>query len=169
MRSPWPTLLALLPAIAVAVALSGCTSPAASKKGPSAAPAAPQQASGAGAAVPTTPPPPPPGVPLEVGLNAAQVEQLVGKPAEVRPLEANDIKAEVWVYLRAGVPVTREVTTGVREIHWVDPISGRELTRQEPIIGYETETPQLELRLLMFHGKLVNWSQVVRGSDRSFN
>ena len=102
-------------------------------------------------------------------MDAAQVERLVGKPEEVRPMVVNDIRAEVWIYLRSGVPVTRDVTTGMREVHWVDPISGRELTRQEPIIGYETETPQIELRLLMFRGNLVNWTQVAHGSDRSFN
>jgi hypothetical protein len=100
---------------------------------------------------------------------ASEVESMMGKPAEIRPMEVDGLRADVWVYLRSGLPIQKEVTTGMRETAFVDPISGRELTRQEPIMGYVTETPRLELRLLIFNGSLVNWSQIVVGSDRTFS
>lgn len=84
-------------------------------------------------------------------------------------MEVNGVKADVWVYVREGTPKRREITTGMREIQWIDPVSGRELTRQEPILGWVTETPQLELRLLIFKGSLVNWTQIVLGADSQFS
>ena len=100
-------------------------------------------------------------------MKAGEVEGLLGAPVEIRPMEIEGLKAEVWVYLRTGKPMTREITTGMRDVHYVDPISGRELIRQEPIIGYQTQTPNLELRLLMFNGSLLNWSEIVQSISQT--
>ena len=108
-------------------------------------------------------------VPITTGMTPAQIEQVLGKPAEIRPMHAGEHDAEVWIYLRQGDPVVRQVTTGMREVPYVDPLTGVQKTLSEPIYAYVTETPRLELRLLVFQGSLVHWRQSVRGSDKTFS
>lgn len=148
--------LALLP-ILTALAATGCTS--------STTPSSTVAASGPAPAAMSAPA----GVYLAVGMSAAQVEQVAGSPEEVQTTEINGAPAEIWVYTRSGHPVLREVTTGTREVPYVDPISGRELVRQEPIIGYATVTPSIEVRLVLFRGALISWSEVAGEPHVIFN
>lgn len=148
--------LALL-AILAALAATGCTSSTRQSSTIAASGTAPVAVSA------------PAGLPLAVGMNSAQVEQVAGSPDEVQTTEINGAPAEIWVYTRSGNPVLREVTTGTREVPYVDPISGRDLVRQEPIIGYATVTPSIEVRLVLFRGALISWSEIAREPHVIFN
>lgn len=119
--------------------------------------------------VDTPPPPPPEGVPLRLGLRRAEIRELLGRPSAVRPMESGDGKAEVWVYDRPVQTSVRAVSTGMRDEPWVDPITGEMRMLKVPILEYETESRHVELRLLMFHGRLINWAEVPTGTRRQVN
>ncbi len=119
--------------------------------------------------VDTPPPPPPEGIPLRLGLRRSEIKTILGRPTAVRPMESGDGKAEVWVYDRPVKTAVRPVSTGMRDVPWVDPITGEMRMLQEPIIEYETESRRVELRLLMFHGHLINWAEIPLGTRRQIN
>lgn len=106
---------------------------------------------------------------LAFGMSAAQVERAAGRPDEILDTQFNGVPAETWVYIRSGKPTLHAVTTGTRDVPYVDPITGRDLVRQEPIIGYATVTRSVEIRLLMYRDSLVSWSETPREPYVIFN
>jgi len=99
-----PPLLNLLTGLSVVFALAGCaTRPA---------------------AAPETTVAPDPARQLRLGMKAAEIEVLMGKPAEIRkfPSESGDVV--VWIYHRELPARVETVAPTVSEVPWVDPITG---------------------------------------------
>jgi len=99
---------------------------------------------------------------LEKGMPAEEVIRLIGKPAEIKPMETTEGKAETWIYRRELGHQTRQVVTGMRQVptyvgpgmgDGADAQSGMSM-RGEPIYQMETTTTYQVTSLLMFDGKL---------------
>lgn len=138
-----------------AILLPGCASPSASPAAQTAGPAAqPTKAD--------------PSQSLKKGMTRAEVRQLLGEPADTRPVAAGEGKAEVWVYRTIVDSRVNMVPTSMREIPYVDPITGVMKTIQEPVYSQEQVSLTEELQLLWYDEWLVEWKRVRKG-DRAFN
>ncbi|HYD83119.1 MAG TPA: hypothetical protein VEA63_03685, partial [Opitutus sp.] len=69
------------------------------------------------------------------------------------------VESEIWVYARTIEGKPRPMTTGTRDVPYVDPLTGAARTIKEPVYGYEQTTITEETELLMLDGALVQWKQ----------
>ena len=96
---------------------------------------------------------------LHKGQTSAQVETLLGKPAEIRPfsVENGDLRSEVWIYRVIVEEKEWQVPTGIREIPAVNPRTGQSIVIQEPI--YETQQVRTTdiVELPMVEQQLLEW------------
>lgn len=105
---------------------------------------------------------------LRKGLSADEVKSLLGDPKQIKPYVAEGITSEIWVYERIVPGPTRQVPTGTREVPFIDPISGTMRMLQEPIYENEVISIVETTQLLMFAGRLAEWTQS-REAIRNFN
>jgi len=149
-----------LPAVTLAAVLlaAGCTAPSA----------------GVPPAAPVTTPPVAPaatqdtGPELRKGLTAAELKSLLGEPTEVRPFVVNGVASEIWVFERRVPGQTRQVVARMREVPYVNPITGVMRMIQEPVHENETTTIIEKTEVLMYSGIVAEWKKLV-GSERAFN
>jgi hypothetical protein len=100
-------------------------------------------------------------------MSAADVRQRFGAPAEIRPYEkVESVKAEIWVYHGTEFGGVREVGGGVREVPYVDPLSGQTKMMQEPLTRLERMSIRHTVQLLMIEGRVAELSRT-RDIDRS--
>jgi hypothetical protein len=96
---------------------------------------------------------------LQKGMPAERVTALLGAPSEIKPNSGQGITSEIWIYTRDISGPVRQVAAEMREIPYVDPITGIMRTIQEPVFKnqrtYSTETTEL----LMIDGHLTAWKQ----------
>ncbi len=104
---------------------------------------------------------------LKKGLTGAQVTALLGAPAAVKPQKAEGVAAEIWTYTRSTRAGARQVSTGTRDVPYVDPITGVMRNLQEPIFEMQATYVIETTELLMLSGVLAEWKQQVR-VDRQF-
>jgi hypothetical protein len=100
-------------------------------------------------------------------MTGQQVRSVLGQPVRVAPMEAPEGAAEVWTFRRSVVTGTREVQTGVRDVPWMDPVSGESRMLQEPVYGLETTFATEEIELLIFEDRLLDWKRKWVDSRRS--
>lgn len=149
-------LLRFAPALPLAAALlaAGCASPSASNS----ANAAPEAAPASSPAAPE----------LKKGMTAAELKAVLGEPKEVRPFVVNDVASEVWVFERRVPGKTRQVVARMREVPYVDPITGVMRMIQEPVHENETTTLIEVTEVLMFSGVVAEWKRAL-DAERAFN
>ena len=105
---------------------------------------------------------------IKKGMEADEIVRRIGKPSEIRPMETPEGHAEVWVYRRnAGTDGTWTATSVVR-MPVANPLTGVLYTTPEPSYSQERRELLETTNLLMFEGKLVEWTRMVEGK-RSFN
>jgi hypothetical protein len=141
-----------IPVVAVGAALMSTglalASDSNAKVGVPAAPAAENAGSG------RTPPA------LEAGMTAEAVQRVVGKPAEIKPIEAPEGKAETWIYRRQiGKQTTLESTPGNSGSSAL--VEGALATAAPIEYRTKTTTSYQVTSLLMFDGKLIKAKQSV--------
>jgi len=103
---------------------------------------------------------------LEKGMSADAVRKLLGKPAEITMLVTSDGMAEVWVYHR-NLQQSRLVATGTRTA--TAQLGTMQLDAiPEPVYSLESNSVEETLRLLMFQGKLHEWTRQAQ-EGRAFN
>jgi hypothetical protein len=93
-------------------------------------------------------------------MTAEEVQRLVGKPVEIKPIEAPEGKAETWIYRRQiGRQTTQETVPG--NVGSFMLVEGTLST--PPPLEYRTKTTKSYqvTSLLMFEGKLIKAKQSV--------
>ncbi len=108
--------------------------------------------------------------PLEKGMTAEQILALIGKPAEVKPIEAPkglQGPAEIWVYRRTMGTQTVQYPTGERDVPVYGGIGADQTmkTRKELIYTLKHVTVYRVTSLLMVDGRLVLARQSQEQSD----
>ncbi|HEX2854815.1 MAG TPA: hypothetical protein VHO24_16400 [Opitutaceae bacterium] len=101
---------------------------------------------------------------LQEGMTAEEVQRIIGKPAEIKPMESPEGKAETWTYRRVlGKETTQEAvsTSSVPAFNGLPNTMGAAVTLQYRL--KHTVTHQVTT-LLMFEGKLVKARQWVSKS-----
>ena len=91
---------------------------------------------------------------LEVGMSAEQIVQMVGKPKRVKKLKQATIAAEVWYYSFDRPNGMRQVATRMRDVPYVDPITGVMKMLQEPVYSDERSFLVETTELLIIDGAL---------------
>jgi len=112
--------------------------------------------------------------PLEKGMSAETVRQLVGVPAEVEPFKAPEGVAEKWIYRRVLTQRTRLISVGEGTVscHYESPDwSDMPFARRVgvPIRRIQTTTVYQVTALLMHENKLViakQWNEESVRFDR---
>ena len=92
---------------------------------------------------------------LVKGMTAEQVEQIAGKPAEIKPIDSPQGKAETWTYRRVVDRQTRQVAATVAAVDTFR--GGTGVMGSTPMLEYRLESTTIYqvTALLMFDGKLV--------------
>lgn len=102
---------------------------------------------------------------LVVGMSAAEVESLIGKPNEIESLATPEGPATVWVYRRSkGVQVENLHMSDKQITAWVQDADG---TMKEKVVGTEPIFKQVRretfevVRICLFKDRFVNMSKTV--------
>jgi hypothetical protein len=101
-------------------------------------------------------------------MRRAEVTNYLGKPAEVKPFTTEGAAGEIWKYSRVFPGPTRQVSTEMRDIETVDPITGVMSMRKEPAYRNEMTTITEVAELLFIKDLLVEWKQQ-RFADRQLH
>ena len=91
---------------------------------------------------------------LEAGMTAEQIVQIVGKPNRVKKLKQDAIEAEVWYYSFDRPYGVRQIAAQMREVPYVDPITGVMKMMQEPVYSEERSYLVETTELLIINGAL---------------
>jgi len=89
------------------------------------------------------------------GMTADEVRQLLGKPNRVQSYAAAGKTGEIWTYNLSVTEVVKEVSTGVREIESINPMTNQPMTIREPIMTQKRSQHYSTLELLMIDNHLV--------------
>jgi hypothetical protein len=57
-------------------------------------------------------------------MTPAQIEAIMGKPAETRDVASNGTTINVWIYRRTIESRVEGIAPTMNEVPWVDPITG---------------------------------------------
>lgn len=102
------------------------------------------------------------------GMEGEEIVRRIGKPTEIRPLETPEGRAEVWIYRRnAGQDSTLNATTVTQRLV-IHPLTGVHYTVPEPSYSMERREFLETTNLLIYDGRLAEWTRVVE-SKRSYN
>lgn len=102
------------------------------------------------------------------GMEGEEIIRRIGKPTEIRPLETPQGQAEVWVYRRKAGQESTLAATSVVQVPIIHPLTGVQYNAPEARYSMERRDLLETTNLLMFEGKLVEWTRLVEGK-RSFN
>jgi len=107
---------------------------------------------------------------LKAGTPAEEIRRLVGRPDVIRPMEAKDGKAEVWVYRRLAKHIARQSATTTENVSaytGMGDSGGANINVAVPSFRMEHVMVYQVSSLLMFDGKLVTGTQKVE-TERHF-
>ena len=104
---------------------------------------------------------------LAKGLTGVQVRALLGAPAATKPLTTAGVDGQIWSYPFVSTDV-RQVAVTTQEIPAVNPLTGQNTTRTEPVYQDQTMETTDTLHLLMVDDQLIDW-RVVRKEHSQFH
>ena len=96
---------------------------------------------------------------LQKNMSAAQVEALVGEPAEIKPFKAKGLACEIWVYRRKISETVQPLPIGTREVPATNPLTGQSITVTESIYENQFETVIETIELLMVEQRVIEWKR----------
>jgi hypothetical protein len=105
---------------------------------------------------------------LEKGMTEETIIEIIGKPMEVRPMEAPDGKAEMWIYRQETGQRSVQVVVGEREIPAYTGVGNANegmRTTKELIYGTKHVKTYRVTSLLMFNGQLTVARQTQEQSE----
>ena len=105
---------------------------------------------------------------LQKGMTAGEVRKLWGKPEQVKTIEVNGEKVDLWVYRQSVNGPVRDVVDGQQEVTVTDPFTGTVRIVREPVYRQEFTVVKVTIVLQMIAGKLVGWEQAKK-DERSVN
>jgi len=88
---------------------------------------------------------------ISVGMTPAEVQGVLGEPAEVVADEVSVPPVQMWVYRNELPSEFRDVMTRMEEIPFVNPRSGVMTTIEEPVTSQE-RIDRIEVLTLLFQG-----------------
>ncbi|MFA5262670.1 MAG: hypothetical protein WC378_02515 [Opitutaceae bacterium] len=93
---------------------------------------------------------------LKKGMAAKEVQQLLGKPVEIKAVKAPTGKAEVWIYRRETNRQPKQIQTGTNVIKvpytGTDGVEQQRIVAEVPIFTTQFEITEEVLSVLMFNG-----------------
>lgn len=98
-------------------------------------------------------------------MRRSEVANYLGPANEVKPIADAGAAGEIWVYTTTFPGPSRQVAATMREVEFVDPITGEMRMIQEPVFKNELTTITEITELLFIKDLLVEWKQK-RFSDR---
>jgi outer membrane protein assembly factor BamE (lipoprotein component of BamABCDE complex) len=108
---------------------------------------------------------------LKKGMSAREVEQLLGKPAEIKPMNAPSGKAEVWIYRERKGEVSKQIQVGSKPITIMvkgpDGVDRQQVISEEIIYKMQNDITEETLSLLIFNGQFIE-KKVTTGVRREF-
>lgn len=104
---------------------------------------------------------------LAKNLTAAEVRTLLGAPVSIKPIAVGEAKGENWSYSFDGPIATHMQQVATQEVPAVNPITGRDITRPEPVFQNQDVQTIDTLHLLLFEGRLIEW-KIVRDEKKRF-
>jgi hypothetical protein len=141
-----PRYYLLVPAALAALLVSCTSTPASSNPGNAASPTVATVGNG-------------PEKSLQKWMTADAVRQIMGEPAEIKPMQTTVGKAEVWVYHRTGNSTIQQVQVGTRSTNvtsvGADGMAHLAQTVEEPVFAQQIEIVEETVSLLLFEGKLI--------------
>jgi len=123
--------------------------------------------SGLGGKVAATPSLPAPV--LNQGMTGEKIQQVMGKPLEVRRTTVAGHDGEVWVYRRPIDTRVSEVAARIVEEPWIDPITGELKYLPEPAYNQQRVELIEETRVFLSEGRLVEVKRSVYRERRFVN
>lgn len=93
---------------------------------------------------------------LALGMTVDEVRTLVGAPRSIRPDPAGGAGDEFWHYRRKQDEMSRQVSTGTRDVPAVNPLTGEQIIIQEPVMGNESAILYLDVELKIINGRLMS-------------
>ena len=103
---------------------------------------------------------------LQVGMAAAKVLEILGKPSEVNPLKSPSGKAEVWSYVTETELGRERIQIGAKPIKaLVKDSAGRDrevVISEEPIWGTRKRVQVRTYQALLFNDQFVNDKESVQ-------
>ncbi len=113
--------------------------------------------------------PPPANVPIKLkrGASFDEVRAVLGEPVEVKKGENEGAKFEVWIYSQIIRQSMRPVAVGMKDVPYVEPISGVMKMVQEPDFRNQ-QILTLGITMVKFRdGKMVDCLRTIRESQGS--
>lgn len=104
---------------------------------------------------------------LVKGLTGSQVRELLGAPAASKPLTTGGVNGQIWSYPFRATEV-RMVAVATQDVAAVNPLTGQNITRTEPVFQNQTIETTDTLHLLMVDDRLVEW-RIVRDEKSQFH
>ncbi len=104
---------------------------------------------------------------LSRNLTGEQVIALIGPPAATKPITTGGLNARIWSYPFRGATDVRLVPVATQDVPAINPLTGRETTRTEPVYQNQTIEVTDTLHLLMVEDQLIEW-RVVRDEKKDF-
>jgi hypothetical protein len=103
---------------------------------------------------------------LKKGMTATAVRQIMGDPAEIKPMKAPTGKAAIWIYHRSIIGMEEQVQVGTRSTD-ISSMQGSSSAGmpgkiEEPIFRRQTPVTDVTTNLLMFDDTLIDWNQTVQ-------
>lgn len=105
---------------------------------------------------------------LMVGMRSEKVERLLGEADSITPGQGNDYVEETWVYQIEHPPVYRTIVAEMRDVPWVDPITGEMKTLQDPVVDQQRIDRRETVTLKFRYGQLMTIDRDV-DEHRSFS
>ena len=99
------------------------------------------------------------------GMRRSEVANYLGPAAEVKPFVTAGAEGEIWTYTTVAPGPSRQVAATMRDVEFVDPITGEMRMIQEPVFKNELTTITDVTELLFIKDLLVEWKQK-RFADR---
>lgn len=93
---------------------------------------------------------------------------LLGQPTEKKNVVREGVAVEIWTYDRRSPGPKRQVQASMRDVPYVDPLTGVMRMIQEPVFEMESTQIVATTQLLLHAGRLLEWKQQIT-SERAFN
>lgn len=99
---------------------------------------------------------------LRVGMSGAALEKILRNPTIVNPATEHNRMEETRSYIVEHPPVYRPITTGMRDIPFVDPITGVMRMIQEPIAAEQRIDREEKITVVIRHNQVISVDRRIR-------
>lgn len=91
---------------------------------------------------------------IKRGMTVAEVQNLIGKPDNVSPFPAGELKGEVWTYRISVVKRTTMIAASMEDVPFTDPVTGITTMIKEPLLKPQYERFYQTMQFLMVQDRV---------------